>query len=69
MFYDENTFVLPDALFTGEAGILEMLEGPLYQMSRETLAKLKRVKVCVPVQSTGPDRPIEEKLADYYTLL
>ena len=50
MFYYENTYAIPEALFTGDVGILEMMEGPLYHMSKEILASLRNVKVCVPLK-------------------
>lgn len=49
MFFHENVFVIPEAVFTGDLGILDKLEGPLYRLPRSRLAILQRLDISVPV--------------------
>ena len=53
MFYHENVFLIPEALFHGNLSILDALEGPLYRLSRSRLASLQRLDVNVPVGSSA----------------
>ena len=53
IFYHENVFLVPEALFTGNLTILNALEGPLYRLPRSRLASLQRLDVNVPVSSSA----------------
>ena len=53
MFYHENVFEMPEALFSGDLPILNALEGPLYRFPRSRLASLQRLDVNVPVSSSA----------------